>query len=253
MKKSYSKDFLNGKVILVTGAAGCLGRVAAKALAGHGAVVVLLDKTIHGLESVYDEILSTGGTKPAIYPFDLAGASFDDYLQLAQTLENNYAKLDGLLHNAAELGDLSPVEHISARSWAKVLNVNLNAPYMLTRVLLPLLKKTDQAAIVFTSDSSGRTGRAYWGAYGVSQIAVEGFARILADELESNPGIRVNTWVPGPVASPMRNRAYPGESPVSLRAPESLANWYVYLFGSTDHELNGQTIDATTNTGQINE
>lgn len=251
--KRHPDDFLKNRVILVTGAAGCLGRVAAKTFAKFGAVVILLDKTVQGLESVYDEILGSGGTKPAIYPFDLSGANFDDYVQLAETLEDKYAKLDGLLHNAAELGDLSPVEHISAKTWNKVLNVNLNGPYMLTRILLPLLKKSEDAAIVFTSDSSGRTGKAYWGAYGVSKIAVEGFARILADELESEPNVRVNTIIPGPVATPIRNRAYPGEPVGKMRAPETLQKWYLYLFGSTSVGLTGRIFEATATTDQLNE
>lgn len=237
---------LKQRVILVTGAAGGLGRVAAKACAVEGARVILLDKTIPGLERIYDEIAKTGAPTPAIYPFDLEGATEAQYLELAKTIDEKYGLLHGLLHSAAEFGFLGPVSGLDTRVWGRVINVNLNAPYLLSRVLLPLLQKTEEASIVFTSDSSARRGRAYWGAYGVSKIAIEGFAAILADELESAGVVRVNTVVPGPVASPLRKRAYPAEETEKLAAIESLAPLYVYLLGPASCGVTGRLIDAQT-------
>lgn len=235
---------LANRVILITGAAGKLGGIAAKACANNGATVILLDKAVSGLEKVYDSIVSADAPEPAIYPFDLAGATEQHYLELAETVKQKYSMLNGLLHNAATLGVLGPIESLETATWSETLNVNLNAPYLLTRVLLPLLKEAEDASIVFTSDSSAQAARAYWGAYSVSKIAVEVFARILADELEGSANIRVNTLVPGPVNSPLRRQAFPGENSSQLTDPESLADNYVYLLGPASRGASGQIIHS---------
>lgn len=235
---------LQDRVVLITGAAGCLGRVAAKSCATRGAAVVLLDKDVPGLECVYDDIMASGGPKPAIYPFDLAGANEQDYLELSDVIEQKYDKLHGLLHNAAVLGSLSPITHCSTASWSRIMHVNLNAPYLLTRVLLPVLGKADDAAIVFTSDSVARSGRAFWGAYGVSKIAGEGLAHILADELESKGTIRVNIMIPGAVNSPIREQAYPAENGAQRTPPEALDTLYAFLLGPASIAHTGQVFEA---------
>lgn len=238
-------DALKDRVVLVTGATGGLGRVAAKTCAAHGAAVILLGKTIPKLEALYDEIVAhRPAVTPAIYPLDLAGARERDYADLAQIIEKKYGVLQGLVHSAAQLGVLGPIQDLDAVSWHYLLNVNLNAPYMLTRALLPVLQKAEDASIIFTSDSVARTGRAYWGAYGVAKIALEGFAHILAEELESAGKIRVNILIPGPVASPLRKRAYPGEDVERLPAPKSLEKLYVYLLSAASRERTGEVFKA---------
>ena len=237
---------LSNQVILITGAGGGLGGTAALALAGQGAKIVLLDKSIPKLEKIYDAILAVGGEEPVMYPFDLAGASEQQYQELADTLEQHYGALQGLLHSAVEFSAYTPVANHKTQDWGHTLNVNLNAAFLLSRMLLPLLQKSPHASIVFTSDSAVRHAKAYSGAYGVSKIALEGLAKILAEELEAGGKIRVNTLLPGPVDSPLRKRAYPAEDKTALRPMSSLEPLYRYLFGAASLGVTGQIIDAET-------
>ena len=237
---------LKNNVILITGAGGGLGSTAALTLAKQGAHIILLDKIIAKLEKIYDAILAANAPEPIMYPFDLAGATENDYQELANRIEEKYGVLHGLLHSAVEFSSFTPIALHSTKNWGQSLNVNLNAPFLLTRVLLPVLQKSQHASIVFTSDSSARNAPAYTGAYGVSKIALEGFAKILAEELEAGQKIRVNTLVPGPVDSPLRKRAYPAEDKSRLPAMDSLADVYSYLFTSQSIGITGQVIDART-------
>lgn len=235
---------LSGRILLITGAAGSLGSVAAKACAAEGARVVLLDRMVGRMERLYDEIVAAGHLQPAIYPLDLAGATESDYQELAQTLEQEFGVLDGLLHSAAELGIPGPLTDIDLVSWQRLLHVNLTAAFLLTRALLPLLAKANDAAVVFTTDSSARQNRAYWGAYGIAKVAVESLARMLADELASAGRIRVNLFSPGPVRSGIRKRSHPGEHPEQSRPPQTLASRYVYLLGPASHGMTGELIEG---------
>jgi NAD(P)-dependent dehydrogenase (short-subunit alcohol dehydrogenase family) len=237
---------LTDKTILITGAGGGLGSTAALALAEQGATIVLLDKNIPKLESIYDQILKVNAPEPAIYPFDLAGADENQYAELSDTIAQKYGALDGLLHSAADLGTIGPVATQQTLEWGKTLNLNLNAPFLLTRVLLPVLQQSAHAAIIFTSDSSFRDAKAYAGAFGVAKIALEGFAKILADELESRQQIRVNTLIPGPINSPLRKKSYPAENKARLPEMNSLKDIYVYLFAEDSIGVTGQVIEAQT-------
>ena len=237
---------LSNHAILVTGAGGGLGGTAALALAKQGAQVILLDKNIPKLEMIYDCIKAANAPEPVMYPFDLAGANENEYQELADRIADKYGSLQGLLHSAVEFSGFTPLAIHGIKEWGHTLNVNLNAPFLLCRVLLPVLQKSEHAAIVFTSDSSARKSQAYSGAYGVSKIALEGFAKILADELEAFNKIRVNVLVPGPVDSPLRRRAYPTEDKDKLPKMESLDAVYLYLFGPQSQGVTGQTVDART-------
>lgn len=237
---------LTNQVILITGAGGGLGGTAALTLAKSGAHIILLDKQIARLEAVYDAIVAAHAPEPIMYPFDLAGASENDYQELADRIDAKYGSLQGILHSAVEFSAFTPMSLVGTKEWGHSLNVNLNAPFLLCRVLLPLLQKSSHASIVFTSDSSARTAPAYSGAYGVSKIAVEGMAKILAEELESSGKIRVNILIPGPVDSPLRKRAYPAEDKSRLPTMSSLAPVYQYLFGSQSIGFTGQAVDART-------
>ena len=237
---------LKNQVILITGAGGGLGSTASLALASQGAHIILLDKSIPKLEKVYDSIVESGAPEPTIYPFDLAGATEKDYEELAATIDSEYGSLQGLLHSAVELSAFTPVEIYETKDWGHTLNVNLNAPFLLTRVLLPVLQKSEHASIVFTSDSMARIPRAYSGAYGVSKIALEGFAKILSEELESAQKIRVNTFVPGVVDSPLRKRLFPAEDKSKLPAMRSLTAKYIYLFSQESLGVNGQVIQGSS-------
>ncbi|MCK5122335.1 MAG: SDR family NAD(P)-dependent oxidoreductase [Methylococcales bacterium] len=235
---------LKDHVILITGAGGGLGGTAALALAKQGAQIILLDKSIPKLEKIYDAIVDAGATVPTIYPFDLAGASEAQYQELADTIDKTYGSLQGLLHSAVELNAFTPIAIHETKDWGHTLNVNLNAPFLLCRVLLPLLQKSEHASIVFTSDSMTREPKAYSGAYGVSKIALEGFAKILAEELEAAQKIRVNTLVPGPINSPLRKKLFPAEDKDKLPEMDSLNDVYTFLFSDDSVGISGQIIDT---------
>ncbi|WP_417539478.1 YciK family oxidoreductase [Marinobacter sp.] len=238
-------DLLKDRIILVTGAGSGIGRTAAKTYAAHGATVILVGRTLSKLESVYDEIEAAGHPKPAIVPMNFEGAAVKDYEELAMTLEDNFSKLDGLLHNAGILGDRSPVEMYDPEIWNKVMHVNATAPFLMSRAMIPLLRKSDAASVIFTSSGVGRQARAYWGAYAVSKFAVEGLSQLLADELgDKHNNVRVNSLNPGATRTNMRAHAYPAENPQQNPAPEELMPVYLYLMGSDSAGINGQKLDA---------
>ena len=244
MDYTATPDLLKDRIILVTGAGDGIGRAAAKSFAAHGATVILLGRTIRKLEFVYDEIIQANHPKPAIYPMNLEGASPKDYEDLAGIIDKEFGRLDGLLHNASMLGKITPLEHYDINQWYQVLQVNLNAPYLLTRACLGLLKQSSDASVIFTSSNVGRKGRAYWGAYAVSKFALEGLMQVLADELEENTSIRVNSLNPGKTRTKMRSDAYPGENPNTLPMPDEIMNTYLYLMSADSRSVHGQALDA---------
>jgi NAD(P)-dependent dehydrogenase (short-subunit alcohol dehydrogenase family) len=237
-------DLLHDRVILVTGASDGIGRAVAKSFAAHGAAVILLARTVKKLEAVYDEIMAAGGAEPAILPVDLEGANEADYQNVADKIHAEYGRLDGLLHNAGILGVLSPVEHFDVELWQRVMHINVNAQFALTKTCLPLLYESKDASIVFTSSGVGRKGRAYWGAYAVSKFATEGMMQVLADETESREMLRVNSLNPGATRTKMRLAAYPAEDRDKLARPEDIVTPYLYLFGPDSRGVNGKTFDA---------
>lgn len=232
-------DLLQARVVLITGAAHGIGRALAVASAGHGATVVLLDKDVRRLEAVYDEIESSGGPQPAIYPMNLEGASPDDFQALADSLQSNFGALHGLVHNAASLGRPAPIENYDADTWHRTLQTNLNAPFLLTRACLPLMRRSGKASLVFVSDVAGRRGRPYSGAYGVAKAGLEGLMRTLAAELEGSSGVRVNSFDPGVVRTALRTSAYPAEDPASLAKPEEAVGPLLFLLGDDGADFHG--------------
>lgn len=239
-----SPDLLAERVILVTGAGDGIGKAVSLAFAAHGATVILLGRTVSKLESVYDDIVAAGGPQPAIYPMDLEGAVPDDHRQLAERIESDLGRLDGLLHNAGLLGSLTPIEHYDPVEWLRVIQVNLHAPFLLTQACLALLKRAEDASVVFTSSGVGRRARAYWGAYAVSKFAVEGLMQVLADELDENSPVRVNSINPGRVRTAMRASAYPAENRAELPAPQDIVAPYLFLMGPESRGVHGQALDA---------
>lgn len=237
-------DLLRSRVILVTGAGDGIGAAAAKSFAAHGATVILLGRGIRKLEKVYDGIEAAGGPQPAIYPMNLEGAAPKDYEDLAQRIGDEFGRLDGLLHNAALLGTLTPLAQYNLDQWSKVMQVNLNAPFLLTRATLDLLKQSPDASVLFTTDAVGRRGRAYWGAYAISKAANENMMEIWAAELEANTSVRLNSLDPGPVRTSMRARAYPGEDPATHPEPARIMDAYLYLIGPDSKGITGQRFVA---------
>jgi NAD(P)-dependent dehydrogenase (short-subunit alcohol dehydrogenase family) len=237
-------DTLKNKTILVTGAGDGIGRAAAIAFARAGAEVLLLGRTESKLEAVYDQLVAEGAPTPGIVPLDLSQAPEDAYRDLAQQLSSHIGKLDGLLHNASVLGDRKPLAQTSVARWHEVMQVNVNACFMLTQSLLPLLLGAPRASVILTSSSVGRKGRAYWGSYAVSKFATEGLMQVLADELANTSEVRVNSLNPGAVNTAMRRTAYPGENPSSNPSPETLMPAWVYLMSDESHHLHGQALNA---------
>lgn len=238
-------DLLKDRIIMVTGAGSGIGRAAAKAYAAHGATVILVGRTVSKLESVYDEIEAAGHPKPAIVPLNFEGAAVKEYEELAMTIEDNFDHLDGLLHNAAILGARSPIELYDPEIWNKVMHVNATAPFLLSRAMIPLLRKSEDASVIFTSSGVGRRAKPYWGAYAVSKFAIEGLSQMLADELDDDRhNVRVNSLNPGATRTNMRATAYPAENPQQNPTPEDLMPVYLYLMGRDSADINGQQIDA---------
>ncbi|MBB3229931.1 YciK family oxidoreductase [Halomonas stenophila] len=237
-------DLLADRAILVTGAGDGIGRAAALSFARHGATVILLGRTIAKLEAVYDEIEAEGLPQPAIFPLNFEGATLKDFHDMAETLDKEFGRLDGILHNAGLLGRITPFEQYNPELWEQVMQVNINGPIWMTQALLPLLTASRDASVIFTSSSVGRRGRAYWGAYAVSKFATEGFVEVLADEVEHLGSLRVNSLNPGATRTAMRKSAYPAEDPMTLRTAEDIMPTYLWLMGPDSRGHNGEQFDA---------
>ena len=242
---SPTQTELSGKTILVTGASEGIGRAASLAYAGRAA------------RKCYSLVVTRNAWKPFmtrswhwvrrslhLLPMDLAKATHDDFVTLAGSLSEALPKLDGLLHNASLLGDRKPIAQTRAATWHDVMQVNVNAGFMLTQTLLPLLDQAPSASIIFTSSGVGRTGRAYWGSYAVSKFATEGLMQVLADELGATSTIRVNSLNPGAVNTAMRRAAYPAEPPTTNPSPEDIIHEWVYLMSDASAQLNGEALSA---------
>lgn len=238
------QDALKDKIIAITGAGDGIGKVAALTCAAHGATVILLGRTIPKLEQVYDQIEAEGYPQAAIFPINFEGAVEKDYNDMADAIYSEFGRLDGLLHNAAQLGPQTPLSNYEIDVWQKVMQVNVTAGFLMTKALLPLLEKSDQASVVFTSSSVGRKGRAYWGAYSVSKAAVENMVQIFADEMDGINNVRMNCINPGATRTQMRASAYPSENPATLKTAADIMPTYLYLLSDQSVKLNGVSIDA---------
>jgi NAD(P)-dependent dehydrogenase (short-subunit alcohol dehydrogenase family) len=232
------------RVILVTGASGGLGAALARACGSLGARVVLSGRNVGRLEATYDQIVAAGGPRPSIAPLDLERADASHYTALSDAVRSEFGRLDGLAHLAGQLGELAPVEHYDVVTWLRVMHVNVNAAFILTQALLPLLRTSQDGSIVFTTSGVSVRGRAYWGAYAASKFAVEGLMQVLADETADATCIRVNSVNPGPMRTRMRASAYPGEDPSTLPEPQRVLGPFLYLLGPAGRGISGRRFDA---------
>jgi len=235
---------LRDRVILITGAGGGLGAPLARACAAEGATVILHGRVVRKLEALYDEIVAAKHPEPIILPMDLAKATADDFGNVANALSAQLGRLDALIHTAAMLGTLGPIEHQSFDSWLGLLRVNVAAPMGLTRAVMPLLEASSDASVVFTLDNRGEQPRAYWGGYAVTKAGVATLARELADEWENRAHLRINAVVPGPIRSPLRGQTHPGEDRKALPPPDALVPLYLYLIAGQTKADSGQLVDA---------
>jgi NAD(P)-dependent dehydrogenase (short-subunit alcohol dehydrogenase family) len=241
---TYPDNVLGGRVILITGSSDGIGRALALETARLGAQVILHGRNSKKLEHVYDEIMAIpGAARPSIAVLDLASANADGYTTLASSVADEFGRLDGLVHNAAIIGDRFSIEQYDAVEWQKVMHVNVTAGFALTQVLLPSLRESDDASVVFTSSSVGRVGRAFWGAYATSKFAVEGLSQVLADE-HRHASLRSNCINPGATRTGMRLAAFPAEDRSLLKTPEEVLAPYIFLLGPDSSGITGQSFDA---------
>lgn len=231
---------LDGQSILITGAGSGIGAQMACDFAKAGANVLLLGKKMDALEAVYDEICADNAhPKHAILPFDLSQGEMD-FLNLKEVIKSEFGQLDGILHNAAILGDLTPILMYQPKTFAKVWQVNFTAPMLLTQVLFDVL--SPNASVLFTSSAVAKV-RAFWGAYAISKQACEALCSLLYQENQKTCAIRFNCINPAATRTNMRAHAYPGEDALSVKPPESLAPIYVHLMAK-DCDINGALIDV---------
>jgi len=238
------RDLLQGRAILITGAGSGLGRALAIECARAGASVILSGRSSAKLDRVYDEIQALGAPQPAIATLDLAAATAVDYDALARVIGQEFGKLDGLVHAAGLLGDRTPLEQYDVPTWCKVLHVNLTAPFILTQVLLPNLRKSEDASIIFVSSGVVKQSRPFWGAYAVSKTGLESVRSMLSEELEGEANIRVNSVNPGRMRTAMRAAAYPAEDPNTVPTAQSVSGPFLYLLSARSRGIDGQFIDA---------
>lgn len=234
---------LNQRIILVTGAGDGIGREAALTYARFGAHLILLGRTQSKLLQVQKEITDAGFYPAQILTLDLLTASQQDCQQVAAQIMQWAPRLDGVLHNAGLLSDITPMAEIKIEDWQQVMQVNVNATFMLTQALLPLLLKSDSSSLVFTSSSVGRQGRSGWGAYSVSKFATEGMMQVLAEEYKQT-NLRVNCINPGGTRTKMRASAFPDEDAQKLKTPADIMPIYLYLMGDDSHHETGTSFDA---------
>jgi NAD(P)-dependent dehydrogenase (short-subunit alcohol dehydrogenase family) len=237
-------DLLTGRVILITGASSGLGRALAIECARAGASVILSGRNQAKLDRVYDEIEKMGAPQPAIATLDLATATAVDYDNLAKTIGTEFGRLDGLVHAAGLLGDRTPLEQYDVPTWCRVLHVNLTAPFILTQVLLPDLRKSQDASVIFVSSGVVKNPRPFWGAYAVAKNGLESVRTLLSQELEGEPNIRVNSVDPGRMRTAMRAAAYPAEDPNTVPTPASVSGPFLYLLSARGRGIDGQYIEA---------
>lgn len=236
-----SSGTLADRVILITGASDGIGKALAIKASQLGATVIAQGKSSKKLEAVDDAIKAINGKRPALLPLDFEKASGNEYQAMIDAITQSYGKLDGLVHNAAMLGEHAPVEHHDIPKWMRTMHVNTNAPFILTRYCLPLLRKSADASIVFSTCDVAINVKPNWGAYLVSKHANEGMMKMLAEELE-NTRIRVNSVDPGIVNSRIRMQAFPAENREVYPKPEDVVAPYLFLLSSDGKGVNGQRL-----------
>jgi NAD(P)-dependent dehydrogenase (short-subunit alcohol dehydrogenase family) len=241
---SYPDDVLRDRIILITGASDGIGRALALQAATLGAQVILHGRNASKLEKVYDAIEAIGSApRPSIAVLDLAAANSESYTTLAQSIEADFGRLDGLVHNASIVGERFAIDQYDAVMWQRVMHVNVTSVFAMTQVLMPLLQLSEDPSVIFTSSGVGRTGKAFWGAYAVSKFATEGLSEVIADE-HRHGKLRSNCINPGATRTKMRLAAYPGEDRDALKRPEEILAPYIFLLGPDSKGITGQSFDA---------
>lgn len=235
---------LTGRVVLITGSTGGLGQPLARACAAAGATVVLHGRVRRNLEALYDAIVAAGHPEPTILPLDFLQAGASEFSTAQSALRTQLGRLDGIVHTAALLGSLGPIEHQSFDRWLDVWRVNVAAAMGVTRAMLPLLDAAPDASVVFTLDARGQAPRAYWGAYAAAKAGLAALCATLADEWEHRAQLRINAVVPGAIRSPLRTLTHPGEDKTALPLPERLVPLYLHLLAGQAKSDSAVCIDG---------
>ncbi len=235
---------LDGRIVLVAGAAGGLGSAAALACAQAGATLVLLGRKLAPLNRLYDAVKAVG-PEPILYPLDLEGASPDDFDQLGQAIDGEFGRLDGLLHCAAEFKGLTPLAHTDPANFARAIHVDLTARWWLTQACLPLLAKSDAGAAVFVLDDPARSGGAFWGGYGIAQAGQAALIRMLQAELGEH-GPRISGLQPGPMRTNLRAKAYQANADLKARPAADYAGACVELLSPAGAAWRGTIRDVSS-------
>ena len=241
---TYASNILADRIILITGSSDGIGKALALEAAALGAQVILHGRSVSKLERIYDAIEEIDGTpRPSIAVMDLESANAEQYTTLAQSIESEFGRLDGLVLNASILGERYSIEQYDAVLWQKVMHVNVTSAFALTQVFLPLLMNAEDPSVIYTSSGVGRTGKAFWGAYAVSKFATEGMSQVLADE-HRHGKLRSNCINPGATRTNMRLAAYPAEDRDKLQRPEEILAPYIYLLGPDSRGVTGESFDC---------
>ncbi|MFC5526594.1 SDR family NAD(P)-dependent oxidoreductase [Rhodanobacter ginsengisoli] len=235
-------DTLADRVVLVTGAYGGLGSAVARAASRAGATVVITGKRKRQLEQLYDAMRAEGLGEPVIHPLDMEVATPREYNALAEGLERDFGRLDGIVHCAASFAGLTPISMHRPDDWLRALHVNVSAPFALTQACLPLLNQAGDSAVVFVLDNPELLQRAHWGGYGVSKAALERFVAILHEENDSGP-LRVHAMLPAPMRTALRRQAYFGEDIMQRPTPDATAAAAVYLLSAQAVAARGAVLD----------
>lgn len=243
MNTEFAKNYLEGRVILVTGATMGIGREAALTFAAHGATVVLLARSVRRLEAVYDEIVAAGGPEPAAIELDLFTAGETEFNGVAMQIHREFGRLDGIVHCASYLYAISPLADQTVEEWMNQYRINTVAPFALTRACLPLLKLSPDASVLFVGETHGLHPGPFWGAFGASKAGLAYLTRVAASEWDDMPHLRVNLLVPGPVNSPMRVRTHPGEDKSERAEPQELMPYFLYWMGIQSLGRSGEVLE----------
>lgn len=237
------------RVVLVTGSYGGLGRATALASAKAGGSVVLLGRKARSLEPIYDEIVTLGAAQPAIFPMDLATATAADFDALADSIEREFGRLDGIVHAAAAFDGLKPLDQQNPEEWERIQRVLLSAPFLLQRSCTPLLKQSPTASIVHLFDDPERMQKSFWGSYGVAKSALATMFAIAHQETE-NGTLRVHGLLPAPMRTQLRRMAWFGEDTMQLPLPDAAGAAAAFLLTDAAAEYRGQVLDLRPDPSQ---
>ena len=226
---NFDLNLLKNKNILITGASKGIGKSLSVNLSKYGANVIMLSRNENALDAIYDSLKKKYKTDPCILKCDLENIDDEKSQEIANIISKNYQNLDSIIHNAAILEKMSDIESFDLQTWDKVMRVNLTSSFILSKYLIPLMKSSTTPRIIFTTSSVGKKGKAFWGAYSVSKAGVNALSDILSDELESISNIKVFNFDPKATKTNMRAMAYPAEDPSTIKNPDQLINYYLWM------------------------